>query len=59
MPAYALQTVKGRPELTPAANADAQPLEWTDGHGWERTENFRSYSMTELVVMQQHLWIGL
>jgi len=53
MPAYALQVVKGRPELTPAANAHAQPLEWTDGHGWERTENFRSYSMTDFVVMQQ------
>jgi len=53
MPAYALQIVKGQPKLTPAANADAQPLEFTDGHGWERTENFRSYSMTDFVVMQQ------
>lgn len=53
MSAYALQVVKGQPKLPAAANADAQPLEWTDGHGWERTENFRSYSMTDFVVMQQ------
>lgn len=53
MSAYALQVVKGQPKLLPAVNADAQPLETTDGHEWERTENFRSYSMADFVMLQQ------
>lgn len=53
MSAYALLVLKGEPKLGTAAHPDAQPLEWTDGHGWERTENFSSYSMTDFVVMQQ------
>ncbi|WP_263408722.1 TIGR03435 family protein [Terriglobus tenax] len=53
MSAYALQVVKDQPKLMPAADADAQPLEWSQGHGWERTENFRSSSMADFVVYKQ------
>jgi uncharacterized protein (TIGR03435 family) len=53
MPAYALQVVKGQPKLVAAANADAQPLEWTEGHDWERTENFRSNSISDFIVYKQ------
>lgn len=53
MSAYALQVVKGRPKLAAAADINAQPLEWTQGHDWERTENFSSYSMTDFTVLQQ------
>jgi uncharacterized protein (TIGR03435 family) len=53
MPAYALQVAKGQPKLVAAANADAQPLEWTEGHDWERTENFRSNSISDFIVYKQ------
>lgn len=53
MPAYALQVVQGQPKLTPAADLNAQPQEFTDGHGWERTENFRSNSISDFILVQQ------
>jgi len=53
MPAYALQVVKQRPKLAAAANPAAQPLEWTQGHDWVRTENYRSSSMTDFLIIKQ------
>lgn len=53
MSAYALEVVKGQPKLTPAAHPNAQPFEWTDGHDWERTQNFTSYSMNDFILLQQ------
>jgi uncharacterized protein (TIGR03435 family) len=53
MPAYALQVVKGQPKLTAAADLSAQPLEWTQGHDWERTENYRSSTIGDFLVIKQ------
>jgi uncharacterized protein (TIGR03435 family) len=53
MPAYALQVVKDQPKLTVAADPAAQPLEWTDGHDGVRTENYRSNSMADFLVVKQ------
>jgi uncharacterized protein (TIGR03435 family) len=53
MSAYALQLLKGQPKLTAAADASVQPLEWSDGHGWEHTENYRSSSMADFIVYKQ------
>jgi uncharacterized protein (TIGR03435 family) len=53
MAAYALQVVKGQPKLTAAADASVQPLEWSDGHGWEHTENYRSTTMADFIVYKQ------
>lgn len=48
MPAYALQVVRDQPKLAVAADSAAQPLEWTQGHDWVRTENYRSNSTHEI-----------
>jgi uncharacterized protein (TIGR03435 family) len=53
MPAYALQVVKDQPKLAVAADPSAQPLEWTDGHVGVRTENYRSNSMADFLVVKQ------
>jgi uncharacterized protein (TIGR03435 family) len=53
MSAYALRIFKNPPKLATAADASAQPLEWTAGHGWTRTEHFRSSTMTYFLGMQQ------
>lgn len=50
---YALQVVKGKPKLAVAADPAAQPMEWTDGHDWVRTENYRSSSMAYFLVIKQ------
>jgi len=52
MPAYALQVVNGQPKLAPAADPNAQPLEWTQGHDWQRTENYRSSTMTDFILIK-------
>ncbi len=53
MPAYALQVVKGQPKLAVAADPAAQPLEWTQGHDGVRTENYRSSSMADFLIIKQ------
>ncbi len=53
MSAYALQVVKGRAKLTPAADPSVQPLEWTQGHDGQRTENYRSSTMTDFILIKQ------
>jgi uncharacterized protein (TIGR03435 family) len=53
MPAYALQVVKDRPKLTVAADPTAQPMEWTEGHDWVRTENYRSSTMADFLIIKQ------
>jgi uncharacterized protein (TIGR03435 family) len=53
LPSYALQVVKGRPKLAVAADPAAQPLEWTQGHDWVRTENYRSSSMMYFLLIKQ------
>ena len=53
MPAYALRVVKDQPKLAAAADPGAQPLEWTQGHGWVRTENYRSSSIADFLVIEQ------
>ncbi|CAN5400864.1 hypothetical protein BH10ACI4_BH10ACI4_12480 [soil metagenome] len=53
MPAYALQIVKNRPKLAAAADPALQPLEWTQGHDWVRTENYRSSTMQDFLLMKQ------
>ena len=55
MPAYALQVVKGQPRLDLAANPSAQPMEWTQGHDWVRTENYRSNSMADFLIIKRLL----
>jgi len=55
MPSYALQVIKGGPHLEVAANPAAQPLEWTQGHDWVRTENYRSSTMTDFLLIKQLL----
>ena len=53
MPAYALQIFKNQPKLAVAADPAAQPLEHTEGHGWVVTENYRSNSMADFLVIKQ------
>ncbi|SEG69460.1 soil-associated protein, TIGR03435 family [Bryocella elongata] len=53
MPAYALQVVNGQPRLTAAADPNLQPLEWTQGNGSQRTENYRASTMTDFVLIKQ------
>jgi len=53
LPSYALQVLKGRPKLEVAADPAAQPLEWTQGHEWSRTENYRSSTMTDFLLIKQ------
>ena len=53
LPAYALQSIKQRPTLHLAADPAAQPLEWTDGHDWVRTENYRSSTMADFLLIKQ------
>jgi uncharacterized protein (TIGR03435 family) len=53
MPVYALQVVHGKPKLTAAADPSVQPLEWTDGHDWQRTENYRSSTITDFILIKQ------
>jgi uncharacterized protein (TIGR03435 family) len=53
MPVYALQVVKDQPKLAVAADPAAQPLEWTDGHDSVRTENYRSNSMADFLVIKR------
>jgi uncharacterized protein (TIGR03435 family) len=55
MPAYALQVVNGQPKLTAAADPSMQPLEWTQGRDWQRTENYRSSTMTDFILIKQLL----
>ena len=53
MPAYALQVWKDQPKLAVATDPSAQPLEWTQGHDGVRTENYRSNSMADFLVVKQ------
>ena len=53
LPSYALQVVKDKPKLAVAISPAAQPLEWTQGHDWVRTENYRSCSMADFLVIKQ------
>ena len=53
MPAYALQVVKNEPKLAVAVDPMGQPLEWTQGHDWVRTENYRSSSMPDFLIVKQ------
>jgi uncharacterized protein (TIGR03435 family) len=53
MPTYALQVVKERPKLAVAADPAAQPIEWTEGHDWVRTENYRSSTMADFLIIKQ------
>jgi uncharacterized protein (TIGR03435 family) len=55
MPAYALQVVDSKPKLTAATDPGAQSLEWTEGHDWQRTENYRSSTMNYFIVLKQLL----
>ena len=53
MSAYALQVVNGQPKLTAAVDPTVQPLEWTQGHDWQRTENYRSSTMADFLLIKQ------
>jgi uncharacterized protein (TIGR03435 family) len=53
IPTYALQVMKDRPKLVAAADPAAPPLEWTEGHDWVRTENYRSSSMADFLIIKQ------
>src|ERR1700722_2270303 len=55
MPAYALQVVNGQPKVTAAADPNVQPLEWTQGDGRQKTENYRSCTMTDFILIKQLL----
>ena len=55
LPPYALQVVKDQPRLAVAADPAAVPLEWTEGHDWVRTENYRSSSMADFLIHQAAL----
>ena len=55
MSAYALQVVNGQPKLRAAADPGVQPMEWTQGHDWQRTENYRSSTMTDFILIKQLL----
>jgi uncharacterized protein (TIGR03435 family) len=50
---YALQIAKGGPRLAPAANANAQPLERSNGHGYETTKTFTSTAMSDFILVMQ------
>jgi uncharacterized protein (TIGR03435 family) len=53
MSAYALQVLKAQPKLVAAADPAAQPLEWTEGRETWRTENYRSNTMGDFLVIKQ------
>ena len=53
MSAFALQMVKGKPMLSPAANPAAQPLEHTEGRSGERTENYTASTMQFFLTIRQ------
>jgi uncharacterized protein (TIGR03435 family) len=53
MPAYALQVMNGQPKLTAAADPSLQPLEWTQGSMTTRTENYKSSTMTDFILIKQ------
>lgn len=53
LPSYALQVVKDKPKLAVATDPAAQPLEWSEGHGWVRTENYRSSSIADFLIIKQ------
>jgi uncharacterized protein (TIGR03435 family) len=53
MPSYALRVVKDQAKLAVAADPAAQPLEWTEGHDWVRTENYRSSTMADFLIVKQ------
>lgn len=53
MPAYALQVGNGQPKLPAAANPNVQPLEWTQGNDRQRTENYRSSTITDFILIKQ------
>ena len=53
LPVYALQVAKGGPRLTPAANAGAQPLERSNGHGYQTTQIYTSNAISDFVVVMQ------
>lgn len=53
LPSYALRIVKDQPKLAVAADPAAQPLEWTEGHDWVRTENYRSSTMEYFLTIKQ------
>lgn len=56
LPSYALQVVKGGPRLAVSADPAAQPLEWTQfGHDSVRTENYRSCTMADFLLIKQLL----
>ncbi|MDP9049754.1 MAG: TIGR03435 family protein [Acidobacteriota bacterium] len=55
LPSYALRILKEQPKLTLAADPAAQPGEWTQGHDWVRTENYRSCSMGDFLIIKQLL----
>lgn len=50
---YALQVAKGGPRLTKAANASAQPLEHSNGHGYETTQTYTSAAMSDFILVMQ------
>jgi len=53
MSAYVLRVDKDQPKLKPAADPNIQPLEWTQGHDSERTENFRNSSINYFILFKQ------
>lgn len=50
---YALQVTKGGPRLAPIANAGAQPLERSNGHGYETTKSFTNTAMSDFILVMQ------
>lgn len=50
---YALQIAKGGPTLKPAANAAAQPLERSNGHGYQTTQTYTSMAMSDFILTMQ------
>jgi uncharacterized protein (TIGR03435 family) len=53
LPSYALRVLKEPPKLEVAADPAAQPLEWTQGEDWIRTENYRSCTMADFLLIKQ------
>jgi uncharacterized protein (TIGR03435 family) len=50
---YALQIAKGGPKLAPAANASAQPLEQSNGHGYETMQTYTSNAISDFILVMQ------
>jgi len=58
MPAYALQVLKGQPKLAAAADPAAQPVEWTEGHDWVRTEIIGAVRWRTFSSSNSSSWTG-